>query len=288
MEANPTDAEIPVRIRDQMKGQPSVKRKSDDPEKVRERNLKRKRNSQVQRGRLEYYYKEERDKIELLNKLDTVKLYMGEGKLGGKVSTFEALHRILDFFVESHHLTDPTAPGPSSTQCRHDGGGDDEEEDDISQFLHLPRSSAEVEDIFMCTPTALHNLVQRMQVHGKTCKEPLVETSSKRLRHASLLTFTCQAKHVVQWTSSPYIDGGKLLVNVRLSHALFSSGMLPIQYEKFCDAANIGVLGESYLNGLQPSYAGVVHAMAEKSQEQAMHEEIAYSHVESEGGKNGY
>ena len=183
--------------------------------------------------------------------------------------------RVLDFFIERHHLSDPTSSGHSALQTD-SSDGDAAEAQKPPPFLHLPVQSAQTEDIFLSTPTAVSNLVQRVWIHSQTCGEPLFQTSSKRLRHALHATFSCKAKHSLQWTSSPHVErGGKLPVNVRLAHGLFSSGMLPVQYEKSCDAANMGVLGETYLSGLQSSYADVVHEAAEDSQKQALPKEIS-------------
>ena len=57
--------------------------------------------------------------------------------------------------------------------------------------------------------------------------------------------------------------------------------LLPIQYEKFSDAANMGLIGEACLTGLQSSYTEVVHGAAEKSPKQALHEDMAYACAES-------
>ena len=197
--ATSTPPDVPARIRDQIQGR--QKRKRDEPEKVRERNLKRRKTSSLQCGRLAFYYQEEKEKIQLLNKLDTVKYHLGEGKLDGKVSTFKTLNRVLDFFIERHHLSDPTSSGHSTLQTD-PSDGDAAEAQKPPQFLHLPVQSAQTEDIFLSTPTAVSNLVQRVRIHSQTCGEPLFQTASKRLRHALHATFSCKAKHSLQWTSS--------------------------------------------------------------------------------------
>jgi hypothetical protein len=95
------------RIRDEMKQQ-SRTYASCSKEARKESNKKQKQNQTLLRGRLEFYYKTENEKTELLNKMDRLKLFLGEGKLN-RVSTFQLLSRVFDFFINENI---PSERGP--------------------------------------------------------------------------------------------------------------------------------------------------------------------------------
>jgi len=64
------------------------------------RNEKKKQTNIQNRGRIHYYYKGENKKIDLLNKMDKIKLCMAERHFIIKVSTFAVLHRVFDYFID--------------------------------------------------------------------------------------------------------------------------------------------------------------------------------------------
>ena len=73
------------------------KRPSSEQESARARFQKWKERKNTKKGKLNFNFSNEEDKIELFNKIKTIKSFMGDGK-PTTVNTFEMLHRILDFF----------------------------------------------------------------------------------------------------------------------------------------------------------------------------------------------
>ena len=130
---------------------------------------------------------------------------------------------------------------------------EDDDDDEVVQFLHLSQQSAEQEELFLATPTAISSLIHRVEEHCHTCAETMVYTPGSLgiLRHVLRMKFICKSKHTIQSKSSPHVQRGKVFENVRVAHALLSSGMLSGQYEMFCEAANIGKPGDSYIRSLQ-------------------------------------
>jgi hypothetical protein len=59
--------------------------------------------------------------------------------------------------------------------------------------------------------------------------------------HVTSVRLTCSKdkSHSYLWSSSPYLPNDEYLVNQRLSHAFFSSGILPVHYTRFAKAAGI-------------------------------------------------
>ena len=69
--------------------------------------------------------------------------------------------------------------------------------------------------------------------------------------------------------------------------AIFTSGMLPVQYRKFCEAANLGVLGDKSIAEMQKTYGEVVEKLIVTSQDDALLEEMAATSLKCEGVAEG-
>ncbi|XP_070181773.1 uncharacterized protein [Littorina saxatilis] len=93
------------------------------------------------------------------------------------------------------------------------------------------------------------------------------------LGHVALATYECDNAHKVQWPSSPYL-GTKYLVNCRMAHAYFVSGIRQNQYHRVADAAGIGKLGEDYIGEVFSVYKDCVHRKTQESVYDALLEEI--------------
>lgn len=236
---------------------------SDDPEKQKVRNEKRKAKQNLQRGRIEYYYKDDADKITLQNKMDKIKLFMGEGSFN-KVSSFELLHRVMDYFILCCLPEEENQPVALP-------------QEDPSSYQYINEEQAKDENMFVCTEFSIQQLVHLIQHHSQMCSSPLKLSFSNMLHHVSQANLACAVEqpHHLKWVSSPHTKNGKFVANLRMAHGFLSSGMLPNQYQKFTQAANIGVLGEKYIGGLQKNYSKVVEAETTASVQDALLEEIA-------------
>ena len=82
----------------------------------------------------------------------------------------------------------------------------------------------------------------------------------------------CSKDHMISWHSSP-CRGDKHLVNSRMAHGYFISGILPNQYERIMTATGIGILGNTYLNTIFESYSECAKALAKESTRDALLEE---------------
>jgi hypothetical protein len=74
-------------------------------------------------------------------------------------------------------------------------------------------------------------------------------------------------------SSSPYI-GDKYLGNLRMAHGYYVSGILPNQYQRFCQAASIGTIGDVNLSSIFSVYTNVVSELVTESYEDALMNEI--------------
>jgi hypothetical protein len=129
----------------------------------------------------------------------------------------------------------------------------------------------------MCTTSAVENLLKRVSEHKDQCTGTFSIADSLCFQHVATHKFHCSAGHDMDWASSPHVEGGDFLANLRMAHGYLSSGMLPNQYERFCKSAGIGVMGDKYLNGIQTTYSKTIQDLATKSMNDAVNEEIAHS-----------
>jgi hypothetical protein len=95
----------------------------------------------------------------------------------------------------------------------------------------------------------------------------------KLLGHVAYCKLQCDNKHEISWSSSPYI-GDKYLGNLRIAHGYYVFGILPNQYQRFCQAASIGTIGDVNLSSIFSVYTNVVSELVTESYEDALMNEI--------------
>lgn len=67
---------------------------------------------------------------------------------------------------------------------------------------------------------------------------------------------------------------------MRMLHGYMMSGMLPVQYKRFCVGANLGYIGDHFLYSMKAHYNQITQEEMEKSTHQALFEEIASSDMD--------
>ena len=257
-----------VRVRDVNRLlKPRKKRPSDNPEAQQIRNKKRKLTATKQRGRLEFSYETDSEKLSLFNKLDTVKMVMSKGAVSG-TSTYTALNQILDYFLERNTRGSCSSLADTAEHQTHA----------TPTYQYVTKEEALQDDMFLCTRKAIDNLLLRIGEHGLNCTSGQFRISKyQKMKHACSASINCAGGHVIDWVSSPHVEGGKFLANIKMAHGFFASGMLPNQYERLCEGAGIGTMSANYRKSLQEVYSTVVEKAAKQSQLDALHEEIAFS-----------
>jgi hypothetical protein len=252
---------------------------SERPDAKRARYQKWKDNKNSKKGILSFNYRTEDDKAVLMGKLTEVKTFMGEGK-PSTVTTFEVLHRIMDFYLSSNIAADE---GPAM--------GDDQP---IPEYQVIGEEETEDEELYVCTLSSVQHLLAQTQQHNASeCKSFVAMSFKNRLHHVLRAQVECpNCTFNCMWTSTPHIPGGKFLGNVRVAHGYLTSGILPNQYEKLCTAAQLGVMGDTYLNALvdvkhDTSYHQVVANLTKESLETAMLEEVAAQELATEDATEG-
>ena len=139
----------------------------------------------------------------------------------------------------------------------------------FAQCTDLPSAK---EQLFVRASSSVDNLDKRTQPHSKVCDQPLETNAVTLSGHAGVFPLQCAKDHIISWHSSPCL-GDKHLVNSRMAHGYFISGILPNQYERIMTAKGIGILGNTYLNTFFESYSEYIKALAKESTRDALFEE---------------
>ena len=241
-------------------GSQSKKRKppSSELEAVRKRYKKWKAGNSTTKGKIDFYYCNEEDKIELFNEMKSIKTYMGDGD-PNTVTTFEMMDRVLDFYLLMNsnrkdvgkQLQDKFSAAAEYTTAEYTTAEYTTAEYTTAEYTTAEYTTAEYttaskgqavdDELFICTLSSLKHLVQQVEKHQQGCCKELECDKYTRLHHGLQVTLKCPKRLSFTWTSSPHLPGGKLLVNVRIAHAFFSSGMLPNQHEcrSYCTLSHV-------------------------------------------------
>ena len=115
-------------------------------------------------------------------------------------------------------------------------------------FIMLDSSQSESESTHLIGATALNNLLQKYNHHGKHCTGNLVMDTNniaisgfwnRFMLSCTETTCTVYGSEKLKWCNSAYISPTESFINQRMLHATQTSGMLPSQLENFCELANI-------------------------------------------------
>ncbi|CAG2237867.1 unnamed protein product [Mytilus edulis] len=245
--------------------QPAEKRKylKDKVESVKRRNDMRKEKPKPIEGKINFSSGSIDEKNLIYGMTNDIKKAMGGGN-PNRTTNKDMLFEVMTFYIKNN-----------ITQLDEDQHM--AEENNIP-FLDCSFTSCNEETstqkLFVTAETSIENLIKRVINHGKVCKSQLHLYSTDIKGHVGVCKLKCEEKHELLWSSSPYM-GDKYLCNLRMSHGFYVSGILPNQYSRFCQASNIGTIGETTLNSIFQKYAPVVSQLVKESYETALLEEIA-------------
>ncbi len=234
---------------------------------MREGNKKRKSSEKCAvSGNIRCYVQNESDKTALFNKLDAAKLCVDE-KISS-VSNYAIINKALDLYISTHGI-----PETSQASCEVQHGGEN-----YKNYLYSAENETN-DPMFVCTDNAMTNVVHGVQVHALSCQHPMQVSDRQMFGHVSKITLKCCEGHSLRMDSSPHIEGGKFLVNMRMIHAVNTSGLRYVQYERFSTAAGLGVCSDTMFSDVHDMYCEATEECAEQSFQEAVGIEI----VESEG-----
>lgn len=240
------------------------KRKDNSGDIMKERNKKRKlQEKTLVSGNIRIYVSSEDEKKAFFNKLDKAKLCMDE-KISS-VSNYSVITKALDLFLQSN-TTGNVEESVSETGFS----------GQYKPYLYSEKCDTN-EDMVLATHSALKNIVYGVQEHARACHSLLDVSEVMTFGHVGKLILTCSKGHTLRCDTSPHIEGGKLLANIRMINGVNSSGLRYVQYERLCKASGLGVCPESMFSDVQNIFCEVTEAIAKQSMETALNTEIGQS-----------
>ncbi len=235
-------------------------------ERTLERQKKLRQNGNYKKARIEYDYDSVEERQYLLDQMSYIKEIIG-GDKKSKVTNKQLLSKLCNHFIESH------TTGKSNIS--------QSQSENVQTFHYIKRKECDDDQLFVGSLSALEHLLSRSNMHRNVCSETLKAKSNSMNGHVIDVTFSCKHKHDIDWNSSPYIEGGKFLVNMKIAHGYFVSGMLPNQYERLSSAAGIGTIAEKDREAITKIYRPIVHSCAQDSMDSALIEEIAVTDIQN-------
>ena len=139
------------------------------------------------------------------------------------------------------------------------------------------------ETMFVCESQKLRELIVRVQDHCKTCKHNLIIKDEQRHGHVTTLLFRCCVGHLVLFESSRK-EGTQYSANMRFVLGFACSGMLDVQFTKFCKFSRIGCLTDHEKGKLMQTFHPVVQSLKEECIQEAVEEETSMATEQGEGG----
>ena len=185
------------------------------------------------------------------------------------VSNYEILNKVLDFFLEAHGYKSQETTQTSQT------------ENDFKQYLYSEKDDIE-DDMFLCTKSALSNLVYGVSRHRTECEKTLEISQIKPFGHVGKLIINCENGHTLKVDTSSHIEGGKYLANLRIIHGVKCSGLRYIQYERFCKAIGMGICSETMFCDVEWIYCKATEDTAKESLDDAFNMEIGQAIANSQ------
>ncbi|XP_078700992.1 uncharacterized protein LOC144927455 isoform X3 [Branchiostoma floridae x Branchiostoma belcheri] len=162
-----------------------------------------------------------------------------------KTGNADFLEHLLDMYRKSHETDGLTLLANVANTPRPTA------HPNFAKNLHTAANHED--ELFITTKSCLSTMLAELGAcpalkgdRGDTCGGELSIKEMDRYGHVIVATITCPKKHTWKWHSSSSV-GGKYYVNQRVVHAFTSTGMAPVKYETFCEAAKLGVNGEAYV-----------------------------------------
>ena len=138
-------------------------------------------------------------------------------------------------------------------------------------------------DNFICENKSLVDLVTNVQKHSRRCGCNLVPESFAHKGHVLETKWQCKNGHILQWNSSSEL-GKNYTINYRIMLAYLCSGITQIQYERFSDFAEYGILTEHFRLKSALTCSAVIEVLAEQSISFALSDEC---HATKDRGEDG-
>ena len=177
------------------------------------------------------------------------------------------VENVLDFFLERVHGA--SSPLPTFTTYQ--------------QVVNK-----EDENLFVSSPSSAMKLLEIAENHAKLCTASLHQERVTISGHVAVVKMKCPNNplHTYTWSSSPHTEDKKFLVNHKMLMGFSTSGILPVQYERFAKTANIGFLSKKARKNNEDIMRQCIEEEYEESTEDAVMKEMGMTLDTIEDGIN--
>ena len=228
-------------------------------------------NGRTKRFRLDF------DKDNLSDRFEQAKRMFGVTVDNGVV-----LSKLLDVFLSTESTSTEKSAPPQDSAVN-------------SSFRVTTDQDAANEPVFLTFLSSIDSLAKTVSSHNKVCPGAFLKSDVAFTRgHCSVITLTCEIckKMLPNWSSSPYMPNHRFLLNYRMAHGYFCSGILPNEFKRFCETVGIGTMSEGYMKSCfgaeGDDYYGATEQEYVNSCRSAVLEEVGLSQIESENNKTEY
>lgn len=133
------------------------------------------------------------------------------------------------------------------------------------------------QDLFISTKSALESLNNITFKHNVTCNNIVdinIQSQHTNIMQKVYKVSCSKCTFSSSWRTSPQLPTGKALVNIRVTHAVLSSGISQTKFIRFLNSTGIGILSWYRFGKGINEYCSYVAQERESSCKKALHEEI--------------
>ncbi|CAG2242369.1 unnamed protein product [Mytilus edulis] len=195
----------------------------------------------------------------VLSKLQKVRTILVQ-QLNHPVNNADILEKVLDYFLLDHN-------GQSSKS--------DMTTLDLNTYIQVQKKDVD-QKLFLTAETSLQKIIKVVENHSSICNGHFSIKKLTPKGHVAAVRFNCDTDkhHSMLWSSSPYLPNGEYLANLRTFHGYICSGMLPVHYNRFANAAKIGHINKQKQQYMFQRYKNHIEQQYNESIESAVLEEI--------------
>jgi hypothetical protein len=145
--------------------------------------------------------------------------------------------------------------------------------------------NSQSEELFITCKSSVGVLIDIADNHAQLCSATLKQESVTLLGHVAIVKLTCplHKQHTYRWSSSPHLSDDKFLVNHYMLHGFATSGILPIQYQRFCQGANIGYMSDKF----RKNPMTILHQCIEDEYKESIEEALVMETAMTENVEDG-
>ena len=155
-------------------------------------------------------------------------------------------------------------------------------------FTTYQKVNNDNDTLFISAFSSAKKLTEICENHLKVCSASLNHEHVTMSGHVGIVKLSCSGdtKHTYQWSSSPHLTDNRFLVNHRMQLGYSTTGILPIQYQRFSQAAGIGWMPPQGRKRNEEMIKECIEEEYEASIQEAMDTEIGLTLDTIENGIN--